>query len=207
MVANLLEITLSNWTPTVKNPTYKTVNIFWNKQQIIMTQLMNYKTVLPSRIISEYPFTPLEIEMLRRNLETVKKFTHSFVISLPSLGLEHELENCIRDFETFVKNQKKEITETANAKIKETILKMQTENENYQRELAQLRRNYNAYKSEFNDFVADYNRLFDSSLFAKYSELLKRNKELEDLFQKEKFEKEQFREYCKILNEKMVAEE
>jgi hypothetical protein len=36
---------------------------------------------------------------------------------------------------------------------------------------------------------------------------LKRNKELEDLFQKEKFEKEQFREYCKILNEKMVAEE
>lgn len=195
MVANLLEITMSDWTPTVKNPTFKKVNIFWNKKQIIMTQLMNYTTVLPTRIISEYPFTPLEIDMLRRNLETVKKFTQSFVVSLPSLGLEYELEKCIRNFEEFVKNQKKEIMETANAKIRETILNMQTENENYQREMAHLERNYNAYKSEFNDFVADYNRLFDSSLFAKYVELLKRNKELEDLFQKEKFEKEQFREY------------
>jgi hypothetical protein len=38
----------------------------------------------------------------------------------------------------------------------------------------------------------------------KHIELIKRNMELEDLFQKEKFEKEQFIAYCNNLNKKLM---
>jgi hypothetical protein len=78
------------------------------------------------------------------------------------------------------------------------------ENNNYQKELEQLQRNYNKYKAEFNEFVADYYKLFDTSLCAKHVDLLNRNKELESLFEKEKYEKEQFIAYCNNLNEKIM---
>jgi hypothetical protein len=141
---------------------------------------------------------------INEHLETLKKFTQTFVISLPALGLEYELEKCVCNFETFVKENKKEIFHTVNNVYRDVFLKMKEENENYQKELAQLQRNYNKYKAEFNEFVLDYHKLFDTSLCAKYVDLLNRNKELEALFEKEKYEKEQFIAYCNNLNEKIM---
>jgi hypothetical protein len=46
---------------------------------------------------------------------------------------------------------------------------------------------------------------YNESLQARYNDLLLRNKELEDLFEKERFEKEQFIAYCNNLNEKIMV--
>jgi hypothetical protein len=78
---------------------------------------------------------------------------------------------------------------------------LQEDNKWLEKELKQLQRNYNAYKYEFNDFMLDYHRMKDHN---KHIELITRNMELEDLFQKEKFEKEQFMTYCNNLNEKLM---
>ena len=68
----LLEITLSDWTPSVINPTYKNVKIFQVGGKIIMSQVVkraNHINQLPDKIISEHIFTPLQIGFLKQNLE------------------------------------------------------------------------------------------------------------------------------------------
>lgn len=201
----LFEITLSDWTPTNPNPAYKYVKLWTTDGKIVMTQFVRqsiYKKRLPDRIISEYSFTPLEFSMLKRNLETLKKFTHTFVISLPSLGLEYELEKHVRSFETFVESHKRETGQIFTRVYSNVVGDLKGEIENYQRELAQLQRNYNVYKAEFNEFVMEH---YSESLQARYNDLLLRNKELEDMFEKERFEKEQFIAYCNNLNEKIMV--
>ena len=201
----LFEITFSDWTPTNPNPSYKYVKLFLIEGKIIMTQFVRqnkYKKRLPDRIVSNYAFTPLELGSLKRNLETLKKFTQSFVISLPSLGLEYELENYVRSFETFVESHKRDTGEIFTRVYTNVVGDLKGEIENYQRELAQLQRNYNVYKAEFNEFVMEH---FNESLQKRYNDLLLRNKELEDMFEKERFEKEQFIAYCNNLNEKIMV--
>jgi len=73
-----------------------------------------------------------------------------------------------------------------------------------QKGMDQLQRNCKTYKYEINELALDYNRLFDKSLLSKNIDLLTKNKQLEDLLQKEKFEKEQFIAYCNNLNEKLM---
>ena len=101
----LFEITLSDWTPTNPNPTYKYVKLWLIEGKIVMTQFVRQKTFkqrLPDRVLTNYSFTELELDMLKQQLNTIKQFTRSFVISLPSLGLEYELEFCVRSFEAFL---------------------------------------------------------------------------------------------------------
>ena len=205
----LLEITLSDWTPTNPNPFYKYLKLFLNEGNIVMTQFVRYqndhtKKRLSDKVISSHPFTPLEIGILKQNLDTLKKFTETFVISLPALGLEYDLEKCVCNFEAFVKEYKKETFYAVNNRYRNLLSILNQENNNYQKELAQLQRNYNKYKAEFNEFVADYYKLFDTSLCAKHVDLLNRNKVLEAMFEKEKYEKEQFIAYCNNLNEKIM---
>lgn len=201
----LFEITFSDWTPTNPNPAYKYVKLFFIEGKIVMTQFVRqnkYKKRLPDRVLSDYSFTPLELDLLKRNLETLKKFTQSFVVSLPSLGLEYELEKYIRSFEAFVDKHKRETGEIFTRVYTNVVGDLKGEIENYQRELAQLQRNYNVYKVEFNDFVMEH---YNESLQKRYDDLVVRNKELEDMFERERFEKEQFIAYCNNLNEKIVA--
>ncbi len=133
---------------------------------------------------------------------TIKQFTRSFVISLPSLGLEYELEFCVRSFEAFLQKYKSETGQIFNRVYTNVVTQLKGEIESYQRELAQLWRNYNVYKAEFNEFVMEH---YNESLQARYNDLLLRNKELEDMFEKERFEKEQFIAYCNNLNEKIMV--
>ncbi len=201
----LFEITLSDWTPTNPNPAYKYIKLFIIDGKIVMTQFVRqntYKRRIPDRILSDYSFTPLELGMLKQQLDTIKKFTKTFVISLPALGLEHELEKSVRSFETFLQKYKSETGEIFTRVYTNVAMQLKGEIENYQRELAQLQRNYNVYKAEFNEFVMEH---YNESLQARYNDLLVRNKELEDMFEKERFEKEQFIAYCNNLNEKIMV--
>jgi predicted S18 family serine protease len=203
----LLEITLSDWTPSVINPTYKNVKIFQVDGKIMMSQLVkraNYRNRLPDKIISEHIFTPLQIRFLKENLETIEKSTKAFVISLPPLGLEYDLEKCIINFEHYIKDNNREITLKVDQIYKECIFNLKNKNETLEKEVAQLQRNCNKYKYEYKELSLDYNRLYDTSLCAKYVDLLNKTKQLESLLEKEKFEKEQFIAYCNNLNEKMI---
>ena len=200
----LLEITLSDWTPSVRNPTYRNVKIFHVGGKIMMSQLVNRRNRLPDKTISEHIFTPLEIEFLKQNLETIKKSTKAFVISLPAMGLEYDLEKCVLNFERFIKENNREITLNVDQNYKDCIFNLQNRNETLEKEVAQLQRNCKKYKYEFNELALDYNRVFDSSLCAKYVDLLTKTKQLESLIEKEKFEKEQFMAYCNNLNKKLM---
>jgi hypothetical protein len=200
----LLEITLSDWTPSVRNPTYKNVKIFQVGGKIMMSQLVNHRNRLPDKIISDYIFTPLQIGFLKQNLETIEKSTKAFVISLPPLGLEYDLEKCIINFEHYIKDNNREITLKVDQIYKECIFNLKNKNETLEKEVAQLERNCNKYKYEYKELSLEYNRLYDTSLCAKYVDLLNKTKQLESLLEKEKFEKEQFIAYCNNLNEKMM---
>jgi len=201
----LFEITLSDWTPTNPNPAYKYVKLWLIEGKIVMTQFVRQNTFnkrLPDRVLTNYSFTPLELGMLKQQLETIKQFTRTFVISLPSLGLEYELEFSVRNFVSFLEKYKSETGQIFNRVYTNVVMQLKGEIENYQRELAQLWRNYNVYKAEFNEFVMEH---YNESLQARYNDLLVRNKELEDMFEKEIFEKEQFIAYCNNLNEKIMV--
>jgi hypothetical protein len=203
----LLEITLSDWTPSVINPTYKYMKIFQVGGKIMMSQLVkrgNYKNRLPNKIITDHIFTPLEIGFLKQNLEIVEKSTKLFVISLPPMGLEYDLEKCVLNFEQFIKENNREITLNVDQIYKDCIFNLQNKNETLEKEVAQLQRNCKTYKYEYKELSLEYNRLFDSSLCAKYVDLLNKTKQLESLLEKEKFEKEQFIKYCNSLNKKMI---
>ena len=200
----LLEITLSDWTPSVKNPTYKNVKIFQVGGKIMMSQLVNRRNRLPDKIISDYIFTPLQIGFLKQNLETIEKSTKAFVISLPPLGLEYDLEKCIINFEHYIKDNNREITLKVDQIYKDCIFNLKNKNETLEKEVAQLERNYNKYKYEYKELSLEYNRIYDTSLCAKYVDLLNKTKQLESLLEKEKFEKEQFIAYCNNLNEKLI---
>jgi response regulator RpfG family c-di-GMP phosphodiesterase len=200
----LLEITLSDWTPSVRNPTYKNVKIFQVGGKIMMSQLVNRRNRLPDKIISDYIFTPLQIGFLKQNLETIEKSTKAFVISLPPLGLEYDLEKCIINFEHYIKDNNREITLKVDHIYKDCIFNLKNKNETLEKEVAQLERNCNKYKYEYKELSLEYNRLYDTSLCAKYVDLLNKTKQLESLLEKEKFEKEQFIAYCNNLNEKMI---
>jgi hypothetical protein len=203
----LLEITLSDWTPSVINPTYKNVKIFQVGGKIIMSQLVkraNHRNQLPDKIISEHIFTPLQIGFLKQNLETIEKSTKAFVISLPPMGLEYDLEKCIINFEHYIKDNNREITLNVDQIYKNCIFNLQNKNETLEKEVAQLQRNCKTYKYEYKELSLEYNRLYDTSLCAKYVDLLNKTKQLESLLEKEKFEKEQFIAYCNNLNEKMM---
>lgn len=200
----LLEITLSDWTPSILNPTYKNVKIFQVDGKIMMSQLVNRRNRLPDKIISDYIFTPLQIGFLKQNLETIEKSTKAFVISLPPLGLEYDLEKCIINFEHYIKDNNREITLKVDQIYKDCIFNLKNKNEILEKEVAQLERNCNKYKYEYKELSLEYNRLYDTSLCAKYVDLLNKTKQLESLLEKEKFEKEQFIAYCNNLNEKMI---
>ena len=203
----LLEITLSDWTPSVINPTYKNVKIFQVGGKIIMSQVVkraNHRNQLPDKIISEHIFTPLQIGFLKQNLETIEKSTKAFVISLPPMGLEYDLEKCIINFEHYIKDNNREITLNVDQIYKNCIFNLQNKNETLEKEVAQLQRNCKTYKYEYKELSLEYNRLYDTSLCAKYVDLLNKTKQLESLLEKEKFEKEQFIAYCNNLNEKMM---
>ena len=200
----LLEITLSDWTPSVRNPTYKNVKIFQVGGKIMMSQLVNRRNRLPDKIISDYIFTPLQIGFLKQNLETIEKSTKAFVISLPPLALEYDLEKCIINFEHYIKDNNREITLKVDQIYKDCIFNLKNKNETLEKEVAQLERNCNKYKYEYKELSLEYNRLYDTSLCAKYVDLLNKTKQLESLLEKEKFEKEQFIAYCNNLNEKMM---
>ena len=203
----LLEITLSDWTPSVINPTYKNVKIFQVGGKIIMSQVVkraNHRNQLPDKIISEHIFTPLQIGFLKQNLETIEKSTKAFVISLPPMGLEYDLEKCIINFEHYIKDNNREITLNVDQIYKNCIFNLQNKIETLEKEVAQLQRNCKTYKYEYKELSLEYNRLYDTSLCAKYVDLLNKTKQLESLLEKEKFEKEQFIAYCNNLNEKMM---
>jgi hypothetical protein len=203
----LLEITLSDWTPSVINPTYKNVKIFQVGGKIIMSQVVkraNHRNQLPDKIISEHIFTPLQIEFVKQNLETIEKSTKAFVISLPPIGLEYDLEKCIINFEHYIKDNNREITLNVDQIYKNCIFNLQNKIETLEKEVAQLQRNCKTYKYEYKELSLEYNRLYDTSLCAKYVDLLNKTKQLESLLEKEKFEKEQFIAYCNNLNEKMM---
>jgi hypothetical protein len=202
----LLEITLSDWTPSITNFTFHYVKIYETCGKIILSlrkQLPKTKHAIqmPDKILSNHPFTPLELKMLKLNLEMMLKSTQSFVTCFAPLGYEYDLEKYILGFEFFSKEYRKETRQKINEENNHFISELQEENKILQKELKQLERNYKTYKFEFNDFILDYHKLTDSN---KHIDLIKRNKELEDLFQKEKFEKEQFIAYCNNLNEKLM---
>jgi hypothetical protein len=69
--------------------------------------------------------------MLKQNLETLKKFTETFVISLPALGLEYDLEKCVCNFEAFVKEYKKETFHAVNNRYRYILYRLNEENNNY----------------------------------------------------------------------------
>lgn len=203
----LLEITLSDWAPSVINPTYKYVKIFQVGGKIIMSQLIkraNHRNQLPDKIMSDHIFTPLQIGFLKQNLETIEKSTKTFVISLPPMGLEYDLEKCVINFERYIKDNNSEITVKVDQIYKNCIFNLQNKNETLEKEVAQLERNCNKYKNEYKELSLEYNRIYDTSLCAKYLDLLIKTKQLESLLEKEKFEKEQFIAYCNNLNEKMI---
>jgi len=201
MAETLLEIVLSNWTPSAKTATYNYVRIFAETGKIYLSQCPRQNMwQAPVKLISERVFTPLELGFLKQNLETVKKSSMSFTFSFAPLGFEYELEKCVLNFERFLITQ----FEQMSAEYRDCVLDLKSENESLQKGMDQLQRNCKTYKYEINELALDYNRLFDKSLLSKNIDLLTKNKQLEDLLQKEKFEKEQFIAYCNNLNEKLM---
>jgi|Laugrespbdmm15sd_2_1035082.scaffolds.fasta_scaffold14173_3 hypothetical protein len=201
MAETLLEIVLSNWTPSAKTATYNYVRIFAETGKIYLSQCPRQNMwQAPVKLISERVFTPLELGFLKQNLETVKKSSMSFTFSFAPLGFEYELEKCVLNFERFLITQ----FEQMSAEYRDCVLDLKSENESLQKGMDQLQRNCKTYKYEINELAVDYNRLFDKSLLSKNIELMTKNKQLEDLLQKEKFEKEQFIAYCNSLNEKLM---
>ena len=201
MAETLLEIVLSNWTPSAKTATYNYVRIFAETGKIYLSQCpCQNMWQAPVKLISERVFTPLELGFLKQNLETVKKSSMSFTFSFAPLGFEYELEKCVLNFERFLITQ----FEQMSAEYRDCVLDLKSENEILQKGMDQLQRNCKTYKYEINELAVDYNRLFDKSLLSKNIELMTKNKQLEDLLQKEKFEKEQFIAYCTSLNEKLM---
>lgn len=205
----LLEITLSDWTPSITRFSFHYVKIYETGGKIVLSlrkQLPKTKHAIqmPEKVLSNHPFTPLELGMLKLNLEMMLKSSQSFVACFAPLGYEHDLEKYILGFEFFSKEYRRETRQKIDEENNHFISKLQEENKWLQKELKQLQRNYNTYKYEFNEFVLDYHRLTDSSIWPKHIDLIRENKELEDLFQKEKFEKEQFMTYCNNLNEKLM---
>ena len=201
MAETLLEIVLSNWTPSAKTSTYNYVRIFAETGKIYLSQCPRQNMwQAPVKLISERVFTPLELGFLKQNLETVKKSSMSFTFSFAPLGFEYELEKCVLNFERFLITQ----FEQMSAEYRDCVLDLKSENEILQKGMDQLQRNCKTYKYEINELAVDYNRLFDKSLLSKNIDLLTKNKQLEDLLQKEKFEKEQFIAYCNSLNEKLM---
>jgi hypothetical protein len=201
MAETLLEIVLSNWTPSAKTATYNYVRIFAETGKIYLSQCPRQNMwQAPVKLISERVFTPLELGFLKQNLETVKKSSMSFTFSFAPLGFEYELEKCVLNFERFLITQ----FEQMSAEYRDCVLDLKSENESLQKGMDQLQRNCKTYKYEINELAVDYNRLFDKSLLSKNIDLLTKNKQLEDLLQKEKFEKEQFIAYCTSLNEKLM---
>jgi hypothetical protein len=201
MAETLLEIVLSNWTPSAKTATYNYVRIFAETGKIYLSQCPRQNMwQAPVKLISERVFTPLELGFLKQNLETVKKSSMSFTFSFAPLGFEYELEKCVLNFERFLITQ----FEQMSAEYRDCVLDLKSENEILQKGMDQLQRNCKTYKYEINELAVDYNRLFDKSLLSKNIELMTKNKQLEDLLQKEKFEKEQFIAYCNNLNEKLM---
>jgi len=197
----LLHIILSNWTPSAKKPDYNYVRIFEENGKIYMSQDPRQNTwQAPVRLISERVFTPLELEFLKQNLETVKKSTMSFTFSFAPLGFEYELEKCVANFDKFIIKHRIQLTN----EYRDYVLELNSQNESLQQEINQVQRNCKKYKYEFNELALEYHRLYDTSLCAKYVDLLNKNKQLENLLQKEKFEKEQFIEYCNSLNKKLM---
>jgi len=196
----LLEITLSDWTPSSINANHNYVKIYEQNGQIIMSQLKTqprYKYInqLPNKIICEHVFTPLELKLLKHNLDTILKSTKSFVVGFAPLGFEYDLEKSILCFEAFIKDY-------ADEKNIDLIDDLKNKNKVLQDNFEQLQRSSNKLKIEFDYLIQDYNRLIDGN--PKIRELVNKNNELEDLFQKEKFEKEQFIAYCVSLNDKIV---
>jgi len=201
MAETLLEIVLSNWTPSAKTANYNYVRIFAETGKIYLSQCARQNMwQAPVKLISERVFTPSELGFLKQNLETVKKSSMSFTFSFAPLGFEYELEKCILNFERFLITQ----FEQMSAEYRDCVLDLKSENESLQKDFDQLQRNCKKYKYEINELALDYNRLFDKSLLSKNIDLLTKNKQLEDLLQKEKFEKEQFIAYCNSLNEKLM---
>jgi hypothetical protein len=201
MAETLLEIVLSNWTPSAKTATYNYIRIFAETGKIYLSQCPRQNMWhAPVKLISERVFTPLELGFLKQNLETVKKSSMSFTFSFAPLGFEYELEKCVLNFERFLITQ----FEQMSAEYRDCVLDLKSENESLQKGMDQLQRNCKTYKYEINELAVDYNRLFDKSLLSKNIELMTKNKQLEDLLQKEKFEKEQFIAYCTSLNEKLM---
>jgi len=205
-MTTLLEITLSDWTPSVTRYSFHYVKIYETDGKIVLSlhkQLPKTKETIqmPDKILSNHPFTSLELKMLKLNLEMMLKSAKSFVTCFAPLGYEYDLEKYIVEFEKFSKDFWKETHQKINEENNHFISELQEDNKILQKELKQLERNYKTYKYEFNDFMLDYHRMTD---YNKHIELIKRNMELEDLFQKEKFEKEQFIAYCNNLNEKLM---
>ena len=205
-MTTLLEITLSDWTPSITRYSFHYVKIYEMGGKIVLSlckQLPKKKDViqLPDKILSNHPFTSLELGLLKLNLEMMLKSTRSFVPCFAPLGYEYDLEKYIVEFEKFSKEFRKETRQKIHEENNHFISELQEDNKWLEKELKQLQRNYNAYKYEFNDFMLDYHRLTNHN---KHIELITRNMELEDLFQKEKFEKEQFMTYCNNLNEKLM---
>ena len=175
-----------------------------------MTQLKkqpqtNYVCKMPNKLVSQYAFTPLEMKLLRQNLDTILRATKTFTFSFAPLGFEYNLEQTIQYFEMFIRNYKKEIfefyyekyakTEEKNAKIISDLCETND----------QLQRNYNKYKYEFNELALDYHRINDKSLYQQNIDLLTQNHYLAEQLEKEKYEKEQFIAYCENLNDKIVS--
>jgi len=201
MTETLLEIVLSNWTPSAKTANYNYVRIFAETGKIYLSQCPRQNMwQAPVKLISERVFTPLELGFLKQNLETVKKSSMSFTFSFAPLGFEYELEKCVLNFEGFLITQ----FEQMSAEYRDCVLDLKSDNESLQKDFDQSQRNCKTYKYEMNELALDYNRLFDKSLLSKNIDLLTKNKQLEDLLQKEKFEKEQFIAYCNSLNEKLM---
>jgi hypothetical protein len=205
-MTTLLEITLSDWTPSITRYSFHYVRIYETAGKIVLSlrkQLPKTKHAIqmPEKVLSNHQFTPLELEMLKLNLEMMLKSSQSFVPCFAPLGYEYDLEKYILGFEVFSKEYRRETRQKIDEENNHFISELQEENKWLQKDLKQLQRNYKTYKYEFNEFMLDYHRLTDHN---KHIELIARNIELEDLFQKEKFEKEQFMTYCNNLNEKLM---
>ena len=161
----LLHIILSNWTPSAKKPDYNYVRIFEENGKIYMSQDPRQNTwQAPVRLISERVFTPLELEFLKQNLETVKKSTMSFTFSFAPLGFEYELEKCVANFDKFIIKHRIQLTN----EYRDYVLELNSQNESLQQEINQVQRNCKKYKYEFNELALEYHRLYDTSLCAKY---------------------------------------
>ena len=90
-MTTLLEITLSDWTPSITRYSFHYVRIYETSGKIVLSlrkQLPKKKDVIqmPDKILSNHPFTSLELGMLKLNLEMMLKSSHAFVPCFAPLG-------------------------------------------------------------------------------------------------------------------------